>query len=88
MITWSLAANCHLNPTIKPTKCSVRVMNAMHHGKFHKSHGNVISMADDEKAIMVIFQFQKMAFSSFDVHTYDWTAKYLENKVLKRMMLF
>lgn len=24
-----------------------------------------------EKAIMVIFQFQKMAFSSFDVHTYD-----------------
>lgn len=66
MITWSLAANCHLNPTTKPTKCSVRVINAMHHGKFHKSRGNVISMAYDEKVIMVIlFQFRKNGFVIF-----------------------
>lgn len=40
--------------------------HAMHHGKFHKSRGNVISMADDEKSLMVIiFQFRKNGFVTF-----------------------
>lgn len=64
----------------------------MHHGKFHKSRGNVISMAYDEKVIMVIlFQFRKNGFVIFLTNTsvteqlniWKITAQYLENNSFK-----
>lgn len=79
-----------LSPTTKPTKCSVRVINAMHHGKFHKSRGNVISMAYDEKVIMVIlFQFRKNGFVIFLTNTsVTEQLNIWKITVLKQIMLF